>query len=106
MEQPLSRSTNKGMGAYGIPDGTITEPTNDVLVAFFTAIGDLRTLGTTPAEGEDATATGLEVLAKVQQATADLCSGNPSAEQFAALPPRLFREFVKWLAGEFTDPKG
>jgi hypothetical protein len=87
----------KGLAEFGIPDGTIAEPTNERLVAFFDAIGELAKV-----EGES----GTDLLARVQQATSDLCSGTPSAEQFAALPPRLFREFIKWLAGEFTNPKG
>ena len=86
-----------GLSEYGIPDGTIAEPTNAALVAFFTAISDLANAP------EDAT--GEEVLARVQKATSDFCSGTPSAEQFAAMPPRLFREFAKWLSSEFSDLK-
>lgn len=87
-----------GMGQHGIPDGTVAEPTNERLATFLEAIKGLS-------EAPEGT-TGLELLAQAHQATADLCDGTPSAEQFAALPPRLFREFAKWLAGEFTDPKG
>lgn len=92
--QPLDY---KGLDAYGIPDGTISEPTNAGLATFLTAMQALA------ASGEETT--GEEALAKVHQAASDLCSGNPTAEQFANVPPRLFREFIKWLASEFTDPK-
>lgn len=88
----------KGLEAYGIPNGTIAEPSNEALATF---LEEISGLGDAP-EGT----TGLELLAKAHKATSDLCSGNPSTEQFAALPPRLFREFIKWLAGEFTNPKG
>ncbi len=87
----------KGMAEYGIPDGEIAEPSNSALTAFFAAISELQNVS------EDTT--GEEVLAKVHTATSNFCSGTPSVEQFAALPPRLFREFAKWLASEFTDPK-
>ena len=92
----------KGLDQFGIPDGTIAEPTNDQLIAFLTSVEALRTT-----EGDEATPalTGEEALAKVQEATSALCSGNPTAEQFAAVPPRVFKAFIKWLAGEFTDPK-
>lgn len=93
--QPLSYT---GLGAYGIADGTIPEPSNEALVTFMEAIAGL-------ADQPEGT-TGEELLAKAHEAAAGLCSGTPSAEQFAALPPRLFREFIKWLASEFTDPKG
>jgi hypothetical protein len=90
-----------GMGEYGIPDGTIAEPSNEALAAFIEAIQDLAK---PVAEGEPEP-TGLESLAKAHVAASNLCSGTPTAEQFAALPPRLFREFIKWLASEFIDPK-
>ncbi len=88
----------KGMSEWGVPDGTIAEPSNEKLLAFFDAVSALASN-----EGE---ASGEELLSRAHQATSELCSGIPSAEQFAALPPRLFREFAKWLASEFTDPKG
>lgn len=88
----------KGLETYGIADGTVAEPSNEALAAFLEAIA---ALGEAP-EGTS----GLELLTQAHQATADLCSGTPSVEQFASLPPRLFREFIKWLAGEFTNPKG
>lgn len=87
-----------GLGQYGIPDGVIPEPTNDGLVAFFTAVEGLDN----PAEG----VTGEDILALVQKATSAFCSGVITPEQFAAMPPRLFREFAKWLVSEFADPKG
>lgn len=93
--EPLAYS---GMEAYGIPDGVIKEPSNDALVAFITAIQALS--------DESDSITGADALAQVQEATAQFCSGVPSKDQFAALPPRLFREFAKWLASEFIDPKG
>lgn len=93
--QPLDY---KGMTEWGIPDGTVPEPTNEALMAFVSAIQGLAEAG------DDVS--GAELLARAHQATSDLCSGTPTAEQFAALPPRLFREFAKWLASEFTDPKG
>lgn len=87
-----------GMEQYGIPDGTIAEPTNAALLAFMDAIQGLAN----DTEGTS----GTELLARAHKAASDLCSGTPTAEQFAALPPRLFREFIKWLASEFIDPKG
>lgn len=87
-----------GMAEYGIPDGVIAEPSNAALVAFITAIQALS--------NADETTSGEEVLAAAHKATSDLCSGSPTVEQFAALPPRLFREFIKWLSSEFTNPKG
>ena len=92
--QPLDYN---GMAAYGIPDGTVAEPSNEALVAFITAV---QALGEAP-EGT----TGVELLAQAHVAASNLCSGTPSTEQFAALPPRLFREFIKWLSAEFLDPK-
>lgn len=93
--EPLSYT---GLTAFGIPDGTIPEPTNEALVAFMGAVQALaeQPEGTTPEA----------LLGQAHEAAASLCSGTPSADQLAGLPPRLFREFVKWLAGEFTDPKG
>lgn len=93
--QPLSYT---GLTEYGIPDGVIAEPSNDALAAFVEAISSLS------AAGEDVS--GAETLTRAHQAAADLCSGTPSVEQFASMPPRLFREFIKWLASEFADPKG
>lgn len=92
--EPLSYT---GLGEYGIPDGTVPEPSNDTLVAFLTQAEQLATL-----QGEP----GAEVLARVHQAASDLCGGSITAEQFSNVPPRLFREFVKWLSSEFLDPKG
>lgn len=92
--EPLAYS---GMAEFGIPDGVIKEPTNDALVTFITAIQALS--------DESENASGTDVLAQVQEATSQFCSGVPTKEQFAALPPRLFREFAKWLASEFIDPK-
>jgi len=86
-----------GMSQYGIPDGSIAEPSNEAFVGFLTAIQGLAD----DTEGSS----GVDLLARAHQAASDLCSGTPTAEQFAALPPRLFREFIKWLASEFTDPK-
>lgn len=97
----------KGLGVYGIEDGVVAEPTNEALVAFLTAVQDLRDSGEPAVEGEEAkpALTGEEALVQMHQACADLCSGTPSAEQFAKVPPRVFKAFVQWLAGEFTDPK-
>ncbi len=93
--QPLDY---KGMADFGIPDGTIAEPSNEALLTFLTAIDEM-------AANPDG-ASGTELLTRAHEATSGLCSGTPSVEQFAALPPRLFSEFVKWLASEFTNPKG
>lgn len=93
--EPLSYT---GLSAYGIPDGVVSEPSNAALAAFVGAISALQD-APDDASGED-------ILAKVHQATSDFCSGTPTVEQFAAMPPRLFREFAKWLASEFIDPKG
>ncbi len=91
--EPLAYS---GMSQYGIPDGVIPEPSNAALVAFMDAVSGLAA---------DTESTGGDLLDRVHQAASDLCSGVITPDQFAAMPPRLFREFVKWLASEFTDPK-
>ncbi len=93
--EPLAYS---GMSEFGIPDGVIQEPTNENLAQFFDAILALR--------DESEGLSGPEALSRAHKATSDLCSGVPTAEQFAALPPRLFRAFVEWIGGEFTGPKG
>lgn len=38
------------------------------------------------------------------QAVADLCGGQPSRDQIAALPPRVRQAFVGWLSGQFANP--
>ncbi len=98
--EPLAYS---GMSEWGIPDGTIPEPTAGAFEAFVAVARDLA--ATT--EGTDATIIDETDLTKrLYEATSALCSGVITADQLAGLPVRLFRAFIQWLLSEFTDPKG
>lgn len=91
----------KGLSEWGIADGTVPEPTAQALVRFVEVLQELENIEGTPEAGVGAA----EVMQRAQAATAELCGGTPTAEQFAALPVRLFMAFVKWLAGELLGPK-
>lgn len=88
----------KGLSEWGVSDGTVAEPTGEALARFLESVAAVRGDDEAKPAGEDA-------LTVIYKATSDLCSGTPTAEQFAVLPVRIFRAFVQWLVGEFTDPK-
>jgi hypothetical protein len=96
--------------------GTIVEPSEDRLGAFFEAMvavqkgspkalkgidtGDpekmVAALGKLP-EGSLAA-----MLARLNKPYADLCGGFPSEEQIGKLPPRVRLAFFGWLGGELN----
>lgn len=43
------------------------------------------------------------MLRSITEAVADLCSGQPTADQIQALPFRVRQEFVKWVGSQFRS---
>lgn len=81
--------------------GTIPEPTDGLLGAFFDVVNEYRTK--TPEELE---ALGSESLDISRQAVADLSGGTLTLEDLKKVPPRVFGVFFQWLLKELTNPKG
>lgn len=106
--------------AHGGPKGTIPEPTQEALDAFYergraiiagAGIEDIARLSDDSSEAEI-----IGVLAKLDMesfqslqgdlavAVGELCQGTPSTEEIQALPVRVRQAFIGWVFGEIADP--
>jgi len=97
--------------AYGGGSGTIPEPSEDVIEAFFKGVSGLSgVLGSQP--GPDMTEEEVRALADrgvefgetmngMKDLLATLCSDQPGREDLDKLPLRVLLAFTGWLVGEF-----
>lgn len=97
-------------------NGTIAEPSDDIVQTFLAVIRDVTQPPATP-DGipqlslvpevqteDDQSADAQLKRARVAMAVVDVCGGAFTAEQYAALPYRLRLAFNGWLAGQFANP--
>jgi hypothetical protein len=97
--------------------GTIPEPSEAQLTAFFEAMVNVQKQAPKALKGIDAggdpekmmTALGklpegslAGMLGRLNKPYSDLCSGFPSEEQIGKLPPRVRLAFFAWLSGELN----
>jgi hypothetical protein len=96
--------------------GTIPEPSEAQLTAFFEAMVNVQKQAPKALKGIDGgdpekmmTALGKlpegslgGMLARLNKPYSDLCSGFPSEEQIGKLPPRVRLAFFAWLSGELN----
>lgn len=97
--------------------GTISEPTQDDLDAFFLALRNVGSEAGVAAlesvgSGEDAreALAGIpddllsDLTGKLVAAVAGICKGTPSEGEINALPVRPRQAFVDWVIAETTNP--
>ena len=89
--------------------GVVPEPTAEALAAFLEGVNEYRRA--IVAAADDPTAAtqfaGTAAFDKVRQLVTDVCGGEPTPDQIAALPQRYLSAFAAWLLGELGggDPK-
>lgn len=96
--------------------GIVPEPTEGRLSAYLNALTAVTGAEATPEGANEAldaavpdgptTLDGAAAMRAVRVAISDLCAGSPSAEIVAQMPPRLLKQFARWLGDELiADPK-
>jgi hypothetical protein len=97
--------------------GTIVEPSEERLAAFFEAMIGVQKAAPKALKGIDAGADPeklmnalgkipegslSEMLARLNKPYAELCGGFPTQAQIGKLPPRVRLAFFAWLSGELN----
>lgn len=106
-----------GQPGYCTGKGRVKEPSQETLEFFSEAMAEFRKdIGGKAADTADpeaqAQATADEVASdravykRLLGIIATLCDGQPTEEELAQLPPRVFGAFANWLQSELFDPKG
>lgn len=96
---------DEGKG-YCTGHGTVPEPSTADLEVYQAKMQEIA--GSDPVKALAAqpdTEESRKQLRHVLELTAALCKNSPSAEELEELPPRYKMHFIKWLAGELSNPE-